>query len=221
MDAERRTWQRLFFRVLFYYLGLLFGLVALLYFFPALEAYVPVGGLGQLNNAAEFEEVVSTYREEASSEGIFRGVYRLLEAVVMSLAIAFTLVTMIPIVWVFNATHRNPETKIKDRTVLETIFVLPIVITAIVLIIQNSIALAFGLAGIVAGVQYRNRLALSVDAAYLFAAIAIGIASGINAVGIGIVMSMWFCLTLIGLRLWNVSPANAEAADPPRIKKQS
>jgi hypothetical protein len=30
MDAERRSWQRLFFRVLFYYLGLLFSLVALL-----------------------------------------------------------------------------------------------------------------------------------------------------------------------------------------------
>jgi hypothetical protein len=218
MDAERRTWQRLFFRVLFYYLVLLFGLVAVLYFFPVLEAYVPVGGLGQLDNSGMFEEVVSTYRAEASSEGMFRGVYRLLEAVVMSVAIAFTLVTMIPVVWVFKATHQDPATKAKDRTVLETIFVLPVVITAIVLIIQNSIALAFGLAGIVAGVQYRNRLALSVDAAYLFAAIAIGLASGIQAVGIGIVMSMWFCLTLIGMKLWNVSPGNADSADPPRIK---
>jgi hypothetical protein len=182
---------------------------------------VPVGGLGQLDNSGQFEEIVSTYRDEASSEGLFRGVYRLLEAVIMSLAIAFTLVTMIPIVWVFKATHKNPDTKIKDRTVLETIFVLPIVITAIVLIIQNSIALAFGLAGIVAGVQYRNRLALSVDATYLFAAIAIGIASGIQAVGVGIVMSMWFCLTLIGLRLWNVSPGKADLAERPQVHKSS
>lgn len=107
---------------------------------------------------------------------------------------------------VYRATHGpGSGDKKKDKTVLETLVVLPIIITAIVLVIQNSIALAFGLAGIVAGVQYRNRLALSIDAAYLFAAIAIGIASGIEAAGIGIVMSFWFCLTIVGLKLLRVT----------------
>ncbi|MEM8769166.1 MAG: DUF4956 domain-containing protein, partial [Pseudomonadota bacterium] len=157
-----------------------------------------------------FEEVVNTYREEASSETAFRGVYRLLEALLMSLAIALTLLIMVPIVWVFKASHLDLKDKKKDGTVLETLVVLPVIITSIVLIIQNSIALAFGLAGIVAGVQYRNRLALSVDAAYLFVAIAVGIASGIEAVGIGMITGMWFCLTLIGVKLLNPEPA-----DPP------
>ena len=115
---------------------------------------------------------------------------------------------------------RVPETnpnnvvtsKKKDATVLETLVVLPVIITGIVLIIQNSIALAFGLAGIVAGVQYRNRLALSVDAAYLFAAIAIGLASGIEAVGIGMITGLWFCVTLIVIRILGLS---APEASPP------
>lgn len=115
--TEQRDWRRLFIHVLLYYLVLLLGLLGLLFFVPALEPYLPVGGMDALTGGTTFEEVVSTYREVASSEKVFRGVYRLL-------------------------------------------------------IIQNSIALAFGLAGIVAGVQYRNRLALSVDAAYLFAALA-------------------------------------------------
>ena len=207
---DRQGWQRLFVQVLAYYLVLLLGVMGTLYFFPDLEPYMPVGGLDQFVSGPSFEEVVSTYREEASSETAFRGIYRLLEALLMSLAIALTLLIMVPIVWVYKASQRGRTDKKKDATVLETLVVLPVIITAIVLIIQNSIALAFGLAGIVAGVQYRNRLALSVDAAYLFLAIAVGIASGIEAVGIGMITALWFCLTVIAVKLLNPEPA-----DPP------
>ena len=201
-NVERRFWQRLLGRVVAYYLALLFGLLTLLYVFPGLEPYLPVGGLERFDDSATFEEVISTYREEVQSADLFRGVYRLMEALLMSVSIGLTLLTMVPIVWTYRASYARSDAKKKDVTVLETLVVLPVVITAIVLIIQNSIALAFGLAGIVAGVQYRNRLALSVDAAYLFAAIAIGIASGIEALGIAIIMSMWFCVTIIGMKLW-------------------
>lgn len=216
--TDRNAWRWLFLRVLFYYLILLLGLVVLLFYVPALEAYLPVGGLDRFTSGPTFDEVVSTYRDSASSEAAFQGVYRLLEAMLMSIAIALTLLTMVPVVWVYRATHGADKKKKDDRTVVETLVVLPVIITAIVLIIQNSIALAFGLAGIVAGVQYRNRLALSVDAAYLFAAIAVGIASGIEAVGVGMVMSMWFCLTVVGLRMWGstTAPAGAASADQER-----
>jgi hypothetical protein len=212
VNVETATLRRLFIQVVGYYLALLLGLMALLYFFPQAEPYLPVGGLDQFRSGPTFEEVVATYRETASDENMFRGVYRLMEAALMSISIGMTLAIMIPIVWVYRATHSIAEEKKKDRTVLETLVVLPVIITAIVLIIQHSIALAFGLAGIVAGVQYRNRLALSVDAAYLFAAIAIGLASGVKSVGVGIIMSMWFCMTILGLRIWTGSSASAPGA---------
>jgi hypothetical protein len=209
---DRRGWQRLLGKVLAYYLSLLLGLVALLYFVPSLEPYLPVGGLDKFSTGPTFDEVVSTYRETVESEKVFRGVYRMMEAVLMSVAIGLTLLIMVPIVWVYQASQIGVSKKKKDVTVLETLVVLPVIITGVVLIIQNSIALAFGLAGIVAGVQYRNRLALSVDAAYLFVAIAIGLASGIEAVGIGMVTGLWFCLTLIVIRILGLS---APAASPP------
>lgn len=223
MNGDRGFWRGLFLRVLVYYLVLIGAMLGSLYFFPELEPYVPVGGLDQFAAGSTFDEVVTTYREEASSELVFRGVYRLMTAVMMSVAIGMTLLTMIPIVWVYQATHGpGSGEKKKDRTVLETLVVLPIIITAIVLIIQHSIALAFGLAGIVAGVQYRNRLALSIDATYLFAAIAIGISSGIEAAGIGMVMSCWFCLTIIGLKLLGVTDdAPPIAENAPTGKQQS
>ena len=207
-DMNKKDWQRLFVRVLAYYLALLLGLVGVLFFFPNLEPYLPVGGLDRFSSAPTIDEVVSTYREVVGSEAVFRGVYRLMEAVLMSISIGLTILIMIPVTWVFRATNLDRK---KDRTVLETLMVLPVIITAIVLIIQNSIALAFGLAGIVAGVQYRNRLAFPVNAAYLFAAIAVGLASGIEAVGIGLIMAMWFCLTLITLRIMGVTETQAPA----------
>lgn len=209
---DKRGWQRLLGKVLAYYLTLLLGMVALLYFVPALEPYLPVGGLDKFSSAPTLDEVVSTYRETVQSDAVFRGVYRMMEAVLMSVAIALTLLIMVPIVWVYRASQIGVTSKKKDATVLETLVVLPVIITGIVLIIQNSIALAFGLAGIVAGVQYRNRLALSVDAAYLFAAIAIGLASGIEAVGIGMITGLWFCVTLIVIRILGLS---APEASPP------
>ena len=210
---EKRGWQRLLGKVLAYYLSLLLGMVALLYFVPDLEPYLPVGGLDKFSAGPTFDEVVSTYRETVESDKVFRGVYRMMEAVLMSVAIGLTLLIMVPIVWVYQASQLGVSGKKKDKTVLETLVVLPVIITGIVLIIQNSIALAFGLAGIVAGVQYRNRLALSVDAAYLFAAIAIGLASGIEAVGIGMITGLWFCLTLIVIRILGLSEPEASPPD--------
>lgn len=209
---DKRAWQRLLVKVLAYYLILLLGMVALLYFIPSLEPYLPIGGLDKFSTGPSLDEVVSTYRETVQSEKVLRGVFRMMEAVLMSIAIGFTLLIMVPIVWVYRAAQIGVSGKKKDQTVLETLVVLPVIITGIVLIIQNSIALAFGLAGIVAGVQYRNRLTYSVDAAYLFAAIAIGLASGIEAVGIGVMTGLWFCLTLIVLRILGLT---APAASPP------
>ena len=216
---DKRGWQHLLGKVLAYYLSLLLGMVALLYFVPDLGPYLPVGGLDKFSSGPSFDEVVSTYRETVQSEKMFRGVYRMMEAALMSIAIGLTLLIMVPIVWVYRASQVGITNKKKDVTVLETLVVLPVIITGIVLIIQNSIALAFGLAGIVAGVQYRNRLALSVDAAYLFAAIAIGLASGIEAVGIGMITGLWFCMTLIVIRILGLSapvPSPPEQASDPQ-----
>ena len=204
-ESSRTQWRGLLIKLIAYYAILLCALIVILYFFPQLEPYVPVGGLDQFQTTRSFSEVVSTYREEIEDDEVFRGIARLASAAQMSLAIVLTLLVMVPVSWVHHATHQDK----RDRTVLETLFVLPIVITAVVLLIQNSIALAFGLAGIVAGVQYRNRLKLPIDAAYLFAAIAIGIASGIKAVGVGIIMSFWFCVTVVGIRLFNVAGFNS------------
>ena len=45
-----------------------------------------------------------------------------------------------------------------DPSLVQTIIVLPIVVAGVVLVVKNSLALAFALAGIVAGVRFRQKL---------------------------------------------------------------
>ena len=65
-------------------------------------------------------------------------------------------------------------------------------VTGIAMIVLNSIALAFSLAGIVAAVRFRFSLNQPSDAMYIFVAIAIGLGAGIGALGIAYVISLSF-----------------------------
>ncbi len=75
--------------------------------------------------------------------------------------------------------------------------ILPIVVTGIAMIVVNSIALAFSLAGVVAAVRFRFSLNQPSDAMYIFVAIAIGLGSGIGALGVSAVISFTFVLATL------------------------
>ena len=80
--------------------------------------------------------------------------------------------------------------------------ILPVVVTGISMIVLNSLALAFSLAGIVAAVRFRFALKQPSDAMYIFVAIAIGLGSGIGALGVATVISFVFVVaTLVIWRL--------------------
>jgi hypothetical protein len=65
--------------------------------------------------------------------------------------------------------------------------------------VHNSLALAFSLAGIVAGVRFRHTLKDSAETSYLFTAIGVGVACGINAVEVAAIISIFFNYTVVGL----------------------
>ena len=67
------------------------------------------------------------------------------------------------------------------------------------MIVLNSLALAFALAGVVAAVRFRFTLAQPSDAMYIFVAIAIGLGSGIGALGVAMVISMTFVLATLSI----------------------
>jgi hypothetical protein len=79
-------------------------------------------------------------------------------------------------------------------------------VTGIVMIVQDSIALAFSLAGIVAAVRFRTTLEDTKDAVYVFLAIAVGLAAGVQALVLAFVLSLVFIT--IDLVLWKLGFGN-------------
>jgi phosphotransferase system glucose/maltose/N-acetylglucosamine-specific IIC component len=66
------------------------------------------------------------------------------------------------------------------------------VVTGIVIIVQNSLALAFSLAGIAGAVRFRNSLKSSGDALFILLAVGVGLSAGIGAIELAAVISIAF-----------------------------
>ncbi len=107
------------------------------------------------------------------------------------------LVIMIPVVWTYILIKRRTG---YDESVVHTLLILPVAVTGIVVVVQGNLALAFSLAGIVAAVRFRTTLDDTKDAVYVFLAIGVGLAAGVQALGVALALSVVF--NLLNLVLW-------------------
>lgn len=150
--------------------------------FPGIQDFFPVGGISDLAGGGgdAFEPIYSSAAETVFSPyGAIRLAFASLGAAIL----------IIPVSWVYFITSRS---KSIDQSFVQTIIIMPIVVTGISMIVMNSLALAFSLAGIVAAVRFRFTLDQPSHAMYIFAAISIGLGSGIGALGVAMVISMAF-----------------------------
>ncbi len=120
-----------------------------------------------------------------------------------TMAMVGALVVVIPVAWVYMITKQGLGF---DPSVVQTMIILPVAVSGIVLIVQSSIALAFSLAGIVAAVRFRNTLKDTKDAVYVFLAIGVGLAAGVQAFAVALIMSIVF--NLVVLALWHFNIGN-------------
>ena len=174
--------------VVYYFFGI--AVVALLLNrFPAFEAYVPIGGISELmqSRVDTFEPVYSSIERTVLAP---QGPLRLL------LASVGAIILIVPVSWTYFITSRSSR---MNQPFLQTIMLLPVVVTGISMIVLNSLALAFSLAGVVAAVRFRFSLALPSDAMYIFVAIAIGLGAGIGALGISMVISFMFVMATLAI----------------------
>jgi hypothetical protein len=112
------------------------------------------------------------------------------------------LLVSLPVAWVYTFTRRFRF----DPSLVQSIIILPMVVGGIVLIVKNSVALAFSLAGIVAGVRFRNTLKDPQDAVYIFLALSIGLAAGVRAADVALVTS--FIFNMVVLIVWKYKLAS-------------
>lgn len=168
--------------ITFYYLFWFVLLLFLLDTWPQLRDVFPIGGISEIpgRNADSFEPIYSGAEDTVLAPA---GPIRL---AISSLGAALAI---IPVSWAYFITSRSKEV---NQSFVQTIIIMPIVVTGISMIVVNSVALAFSLAGIVAAVRFRFTLDQPSHAMYIFVAISIGLAAGIGALGIATVISMAF-----------------------------
>ena len=121
-----------------------------------------------------------------------------------AIAMLGALALVCPVAWMYMKT--KPKARY-DSSLVQTVIVLPVVIAGVVLIVRDSIALAFSLAGIVAAVRFRNTLKDTKDAVYVFLAIAVGIAAGVQSFSIAFVVSVIFALLVLVLWRYDIGTA--------------
>jgi len=140
------------FTLIVLYYGFWIGLTTfLLSRYPSLRDYIPIGGIGDLAaaNVDTFEPIYSHAEESILAP---HGPIRL------ALASIGALILTVPVSWVYFITSKARRI---DQSFLQTIMILPVVVTGIAMIVLNSLALAFSLAGVVAancdrpGLRYR------------------------------------------------------------------
>ena len=174
-----------------YYSACLIGFWLVALWIPEVDPYLPVGGIEELVQRGQVDlqqvEVISSVFHEAPR--ISR----------LAFAILCATLLMAPITWIYFITTGD---KSIDRSFAQTILLLPIIVAGIATIVQNSLPLAFSLAGVVAAVRFRFTLDEPSHTLYIFAAITIGLGAGISAIGISTVVSITFVYaTLLVWRL--------------------
>jgi hypothetical protein len=115
-------------------------------------------------------------------------------AITTLLIMLATLALMLPVSWVYMSAQR---TRTYNQSVVQTLIILPIVVAGVILIVQNSLALAFSLAGVVSAVRFRTTLKDSRDVVFIFLAIAVGFAAGVQSLTVGVMVSVVFNFLLI------------------------
>jgi hypothetical protein len=154
---------------------------------PDLRNWLPIGGVEQLisqpsKNPLEASETIRAAHVANFGQSVFWLVVAIIAAILVSL----------PVSWTYMAVRGGDE---YDQSLVNTILVLPMVVTGIVIIVQNSLALAFSLAGIAGAVRFRNSLKSSGDALFILLAVGTGLAAGIGAIELAAVISIFFNYT--------------------------
>lgn len=185
-------------RVLLYYLVLVLVVMVVLRVVPDARRYltpVPPSGIGAMN---ELSQLMPEAQLPQTETGFLSQPNIALRSVLSILA---ALVLVIPVAWVYMITKREVR---YDQSLVHTLIMLPVAVTGVILIVQDSIALAFSLAGIVAAVRFRHTLQDTKDAVYIILSIGIALAAGVQALIVALVLSATFNLLVLVLWWFNV-----------------
>jgi len=180
-------------RLVAYYAIVAIVVAILAYFFPGEIARISAKGLGDV---PEGPTVLTDALASSPTASVSFGPGTLLDVSLTTVLILIgALVLILPVTWVYMSAR--PSGGQHNQNVVQTLIILPMVVAGIVFIVQNSLALAFSLAGVVGAVRFRTTLRDSRDLVYIFLSIVVGFAAGVQSLAVGAVISVVFNFVLI------------------------
>lgn len=202
VSKHRKILLRMMLRITGYYILLGVVVAVALALSPGLAADFPIGGLGDIADSgsssvfeleeallsADDEEIEEIVTESARAR-LANGPAWLHDALKLIYSMIGTLLLMLPVSWVYRAIHTD---SVYDHSIDTTTLILPAVVAGIVTVVQHSLALAFSLAGIVAGVRFRRALSDTFDTLFILSSIGVGIAAGVKSIEIAVVLTVFF-----------------------------
>ena len=183
---------RLFGQITAFYLAIGLLVWFLLTWFPQLREFLPIGGVERIITKPD---TGGALQGNEIPQAAVRGFGESL--VWLSVAVFGAFLTALPVSWVYMGIRSEDE---YDQSLISTIIILPMVVTSIVVVVQNSLSLAFALGGIAGAVRFKNSLKSSGDALFILLSVGMGLSAGIAAVELAVVMSMAF--NYVFLLLW-------------------
>lgn len=175
-------------RLLAYYLFVAAIVTLLIYLFPFVNLAFSGERLAELSGSRVLTDALPT------NPGALQMPPRLEVVISATLSLIGTLVLMLPVSWVYMSVQRD---RVPNSTIVETLIILPIAVAGIVLVVRNSLALAFSLAGVLAGVRFRTRIADARDLVFIFVAIGVGFAAGVQVMTVAALLSVFINFVLL------------------------
>jgi hypothetical protein len=182
-------------RLVAYYLILAAVVLVVFHFAPMAGSLIKGDHVRTLTSGAQLlEDGLSKNKALTAETSSQSGVALALTTIVVMLS---TLALMLPVSWTFMSARRVRNF---DQSVVQTLIILPIVVAGIVLVVRTSLALAFSLGGIVAGLRLRTTIRDVRDTVYIFLGIGVGLAAGVQSLIVAAILSVTF--NFVVLLVW-------------------
>ncbi|GAA2714778.1 MULTISPECIES: DUF4956 domain-containing protein [Actinoplanes] len=118
--------------------------------------------------------------------------------IAIALSLSFLLSAMIA--WIYRFTHRNVS---YSQSYVQTLVILGMLISLIMLVVGSNIARAFALVGALSVVRFRNAIKETRDVGFIFLVMGVGMATGTRFYSLAIVAAIVISLVIVVMFRFN------------------
>lgn len=178
-------------RLLTYYTVLAIVVAVLFHFFPYFDRLLSGEHVQAITGSAVLQDALDGGKGKLVEVAAQSRLDLILTTVLVMVS---TLALMLPVSWVFMSARRTRDV---SQHIAQTLIILPLVVCGIVLVVRASLALAFSLSGIVAGMRFRTVMRDVRDTVYILLGIGVGLAAGVQSLTVAAVLSVFFNLVVL------------------------